>query len=83
MVHRSVVAKWFNPFQPSFALHIETSHFICRAKQMTGFYIKRIIRLHWVNTLTESEGYWFKAQPRCKAPIDLRVEIMQNELFEI
>ena len=26
-----------NPFQPSVALHIETSHLICEANQRTGF----------------------------------------------
>ena len=27
-------------FQPSFAFHIETSHLICCANQMNGFYMK-------------------------------------------
>ena len=31
----------FNPFQPSVAFHIETSHLFCSGKQMTDFYIKR------------------------------------------
>ena len=30
----------FNPFQPSIAFHIETSHLLCFAKQKTGFYMK-------------------------------------------
>ena len=29
-----------NPFQPSVAVHIKTSHLFCRSKQMTGFYMK-------------------------------------------
>ena len=29
----------FNPFQPSVAFYIKTSHLICHANQMTGFYI--------------------------------------------
>ena len=28
-----------NPFQPSVAFHIETSHLICSEYQMTGFYM--------------------------------------------
>ena len=31
---------WINPFQPSVTFHIETSHLICSAKQITGFYMK-------------------------------------------
>ena len=29
-----------SPFQPSVAFHIETGNLICRANQMTGFYMK-------------------------------------------
>ena len=29
-----------NPFQPSVVFHIETSHLICNANRMTGFYMK-------------------------------------------
>ena len=32
--------KTLNPFQFSVTFHIETSHLFCRAKQMTGFYMK-------------------------------------------
>ena len=38
-----------NPFQPSVAFHIETSHLICSVKQMTGCYTKRKTGLKWVN----------------------------------
>ena len=31
---------WLNPYQLSFALHIETNGLILAANQMTGFYIK-------------------------------------------
>ena len=41
--------KNIKPFQPSVAFHIETSHLFCRAKQMTGFYVKRNYGLKWVN----------------------------------
>ena len=41
--------KWVNPFQPSVAFHIETSHLICNANQMTGFYIECNTGLKWLN----------------------------------
>ena len=31
----------FNPFQPSAAFLVETSHLFCSAKQMSGFCMKR------------------------------------------
>ena len=31
---------FFDPFQPSVAFHIETSHLTCIANEMTGFYMK-------------------------------------------
>lgn len=34
-----------NPFQPVVAFHIETSHLICAANQMIGFYME----LKWVD----------------------------------
>ena len=39
----------FNPFQPSFAFHIETSHLVCTTNQVTGFYMKCNTGLQWVN----------------------------------
>ena len=30
----------YNPYHPSVAFHIETSHLICSVNQMTGFYMK-------------------------------------------
>ena len=38
-----------NPFQPSVAFHIETSHLICRANQMSRFYMKCNAGLKWFN----------------------------------
>ena len=35
-----LVSFMLPPFLPSFAFHIEISHFVCSAKQMTGFYMK-------------------------------------------
>ena len=32
--------SFINPFQPSFAFHIETTYLVCFAKQMTGFYME-------------------------------------------
>ena len=40
--------KSVNKFQTSVALRIETSHLICIANQMTGFYIKCNTDLRWV-----------------------------------
>ena len=45
--------KKFNPFQPRVAFHIETSHLICIANQMTGFYMECITGLKWVNMTTD------------------------------
>ena len=36
-------------FQASVGFYIETSHLLCRAKQMTGFYMKCNTRLKLVN----------------------------------
>ena len=44
-----VVSIYFNPFQPSVAFHIETSHLFCKAKQVTGFYMKHNTGMKWVN----------------------------------
>ena len=41
-----------NSFQPSNAFHIEISHLICHANQMTGFYMKCNTCLKWVDALT-------------------------------
>ena len=46
---QNIARSQFNPFQPSVAIYIETSHLLCSAKQMTGFYIKRNNRLKQVN----------------------------------
>ena len=36
-----------NPFQSSAGFHIETSHLICIANQVTGFYMKCSPELKW------------------------------------
>ena len=33
-------SSWLNSFQPSIAFHVKTSHFICSAYQITGFYME-------------------------------------------
>ena len=38
-----------NPFQPSVAFHIGTSHLICSVNQMTGFYMECNTVLKCVN----------------------------------
>ena len=48
-----------NPFQSSVVFHIETSHLFCRAKQMTGFYMKQqhwagMCQIHWSNIFDTS-----------------------------
>ena len=40
-----------NPFHPSVAFHIETSHLICTTNQMTDFYMKFKAGLKWVNLI--------------------------------
>ena len=51
----------FNPFQPSVAFHIETSHLICTANQMTGFYLECKTGLKWVNSFHISVFFYFIA----------------------
>ena len=46
---------WFKPFQSSVAFHIETSQLFCRAKQMTGFYMKRKTGLESIVRYTETK----------------------------
>ena len=41
-----------NPFQPSVAFHIETSHLISSANQITGFSMKYNTGQKWVNLFT-------------------------------
>ena len=50
------VRKWsifVNPFQPSVAFYIETSHLFRREKQMTDLYMKRNTGLKWVKNIVE------------------------------
>ena len=42
-------SKSINTFQPSVTLHLETTHLICIANQMTGFYMKCNTGLKRVN----------------------------------
>ena len=43
----------FNLFQPNVAFYKETSHLICRAKGMTGSYMKSHTGLKWVKCVPE------------------------------
>ena len=43
-----------NPFQPNAAFRIETSHWFCSVKQMTGFYMKCNTGLKLVNIANEN-----------------------------
>ena len=55
-------SSWITQFQPSVSFHIETSHFFCSAKQMTGFYRKRNIELKWVKL---TPNYFTAISPKC------------------
>ena len=44
--------KCIAPFQHSVGFHTETSHLICSANQMIGFYMKCNTELKWVNVIT-------------------------------
>ena len=44
-----VVFKELNQFKPNVAFHLKNSHVICRANQMTGFYMKCNTGLKWLN----------------------------------
>ena len=48
------IYKCFSPFQSSVAFHIETSHLICNANQMIGFFMKCKTGLKWVNLQNKS-----------------------------
>ena len=51
--HSTVLVHCFNLFPPNLAFHIETSHFIHKAKQMTIFYMKRNTGLKWVKNVEQ------------------------------
>ena len=46
-----------DPFQPSVAFHIETSHLFCRAKRMTDFYMECNTELKWINAVFDNWHY--------------------------
>ena len=45
----------FNKFQPSIAVHVETSHLICTADLMIGFYMMCSTGLKWVKILRKAK----------------------------
>ena len=45
----NICQKWVNPFQPSVAFCIETSHLISFVNQMTSFYMESNTALKLVN----------------------------------
>ena len=53
LTHWYVRPSIINHFHWSDVLNKETSHLICTANQMTGFYIKYNAELKWVNTNNE------------------------------
>ena len=48
MNHNNQSKSRSNQYQPRVVLHIEPSHLICIANQMTGFYIDLKAGLKWV-----------------------------------
>ena len=55
-----------NLFQPSVAFYIETSHLFCKAKQMTGFYMKRNTGMKWVKIMSHLQDKIFCEKNVCK-----------------
>ena len=51
MVKFELTECCLNPFQPSVAFDIETSHLFCRAEQMTSFYMRHNTGQKWVNKI--------------------------------
>ena len=39
---------YVNPFNGQCPSHIETSQLICRANQLTGFYVRRTLTVKWL-----------------------------------
>ena len=52
-----IFCSYFNPFQPSIAFHMETSHLFCSTKQVTGFCMKTNTGLKRVKTLLLSKTF--------------------------
>ena len=50
--NKMLVQNVLTHFSPSVAFHIETSHLICTANQMTGLYMKCNTGLKWVKYFT-------------------------------
>ena len=46
-----IFCLFVNPFQHSVGIYIETSHLICTADQITGFYMKCNTGLKWVSDI--------------------------------
>ena len=55
------ISAHFNPFQPSVAFHIKTSHLIFNANQMTGFFMKWNTGLKWDNDIFFLKVNWIRS----------------------
>ena len=55
------IMKTFNPFLPSVAFHIGTSHLICSVNQISGFYMKYNTGLKWVKISINKNWIWWEA----------------------
>ena len=55
-----ITRKSLKLFQPSAVFHIETSHFICSANQVTGFYMECNTWLKWINRhqVLQGRSHW-------------------------
>ena len=52
LYYGNICRKLINPFQLSVAFRMETSHLICSANQMTGFYMECNTGVKWVNKVS-------------------------------
>ena len=57
--YRKTNVKQVNPFQPSAAFHIKTSHLTCNPNQMTDFYMESSTGMKWVNPFQNNVSVYF------------------------
>ena len=52
--------KMINPFRPSVTFDTETSHLICNANQITGFYMGCNTGMKWVKVPSRASQHFLK-----------------------
>ena len=73
-----------NPFQPSIAFHIETSHFISAANQITGFYMKCKTGMKWVKNNWLNQLDFLHAEMLRSIRVDLRIfRILESTISQV